>query len=332
MNAALALLAVIGCASSPNEIEGGGDSNIEVSFEDISVAPGEEKYTCQSVNLNNDEPLYVNIVTSDSGSGWHHSNWFYAPEDKFAGPDGSWKCADRGFDAVSAGIAGGPIFAQSTQSTGEAQVLPSNTAIRIPARHQIIGTVHMFNASDEPVSSAMKLTLGTIQRDEETKVVEPIVLTHTALALPKNKTSQFTMNCLATDQIGGTFDWPIHYVLPHYHQLGTSLSVRAIGGARDGEEIFSIEGAVGEPHGKTLTPPFQNLGMEGFSVSCNYLSPGNSSVGYGPGASDEMCVFFAFSEAPFSLAGDVFSGPGTITESDATYESRTSSCDRLIAL
>lgn len=50
---------------------------------------------------------------------WHHSNWFYVPEDRF-GDDGTWDCRDEDFDMVSADLYGGVVFAQSTQTYEEA--------------------------------------------------------------------------------------------------------------------------------------------------------------------------------------------------------------------
>ena len=88
------------------------------SFEAITVGAGEEiSELCQSWTLNNDETLYVSKIRQRNGGAWHHSNWFFVPEDVYDGPDGTWDCSERGFHTVQAALEGGSFFAQSTQTS-----------------------------------------------------------------------------------------------------------------------------------------------------------------------------------------------------------------------
>ena len=51
------------------------------------------------------------------------------------------------------------------------------------------------------------------------------------------------------------FSFKLHYVLPHYHALGSSFFVALAGGTRDGEVLHEIGAFDGEAHGKTFFPP-----------------------------------------------------------------------------
>ena len=67
-------------------------------FGEVALAAFEEDAdSCVIWTLDNDEALYVQAVTLANLGYWHHSNWFAVPEDTYPGPDGYFKCADRGF-------------------------------------------------------------------------------------------------------------------------------------------------------------------------------------------------------------------------------------------
>ena len=77
----------------------------------------------------------------------HHSNWTFVPDDQFTGPDGSWKCKDRGYSQLTAALQGGVLYAQSTQATREVQKFPDGVVVRIPPRSRIISDVHVLNTT-----------------------------------------------------------------------------------------------------------------------------------------------------------------------------------------
>ena len=87
----LAVLALAAC-SSPAAVEpdaAGAPAPLTKRIDTYTVAAGEEVTNrCVSWTLGNDQPLYVNAVTLATGSGFHHSNWFWVPETSYAGPDG----------------------------------------------------------------------------------------------------------------------------------------------------------------------------------------------------------------------------------------------------
>src|SRR5262245_61759397 len=67
-----------------------------------TIASGKESLDqCRSWTLANNEDLWVVGVELTQNELSHHSNWTFAPETRFPGPDGIWPCKDRGYDQLS---------------------------------------------------------------------------------------------------------------------------------------------------------------------------------------------------------------------------------------
>src|SRR5688572_24341769 len=59
-------------------------------FPTQTLEPGfEQSGLCQSWTLDNPEELWVNQVVVTNDGGYHHSNWFWVPDDQFTMPDGT---------------------------------------------------------------------------------------------------------------------------------------------------------------------------------------------------------------------------------------------------
>ena len=63
-----ASLLLIGCASTPDEID---DSHVEFSSDAYTLQPGEEKYFCYTTNLP-DRDIAITSFTPTYGPGTHH--------------------------------------------------------------------------------------------------------------------------------------------------------------------------------------------------------------------------------------------------------------------
>ncbi|MFT5434756.1 MAG: hypothetical protein ACI9OJ_005470, partial [Myxococcota bacterium] len=139
---------------------------LSYDFETITMSPGtEHSGWCQSWQLNNSEELWVNAVEFISGGGYHHSNWFFVPQGKFDWPTGLWKgCYGQGFGELEAALAGGVIFAQSTQVPRETQKFPAGAAVRIPPYSRIIAATHLLNPTIDALVTDLRMTLYTLPK------------------------------------------------------------------------------------------------------------------------------------------------------------------------
>jgi hypothetical protein len=246
----IVLVVMVGC---------GGESLAPRTFEfgPFELAPGQERDRCVSATLNNDDALFINSVELATEAGFHHSNWFWVPEAMFAGPDGDWRCGDRNYDEAVAGLEGGVLFAQSTQARHEIQAFDDGIAIVIPPRSKIIAGTHLLNPTDETRSVPLALTITPIE-SPRTKL-SGMAFQNQGLLLPPRRASRFTIECelgQAFDNVGYSRDYNIHYVLPHYHERGTGITLEAIDAAGTATTIFANESRVGDALGRAITPAF----------------------------------------------------------------------------
>jgi hypothetical protein len=291
----------------------------------ITVPAGvEEEDTCQSWTLNNPTELWVNGVSESNGGAYHHANWFFVPDNMFALPDGTWKCSDHDFSELNAAVVGGYLFALSTQSELEHQRLPVGSGIRIPPYSRVIGSSHLLNASSEPVTTTMHLELHTIPPAEVQAKMAPARIQYHDLNLDPMARSSFTTECLFGDeyqgQIGKPFAYELHYVLSHYHSLGSYARLELAGGPRDGEVIMEHTG-FGENFGVALEPPLDlaAAGARGVRFTCGFQNPRSESVGWGIG-DQEMCVVALQGKTEMAWDGDVRRGTGVNMGADGTGE------------
>jgi len=327
------LILVAACTqqSASNEIQ----PTLRHSFEPIMVDRGEEvSETCQSWTLNNDEPLFVSKIRQTNDGAWHHSNWFFVPEDTYPGPDGTWSCDERGFHDVTAGLEGGAFFAQSTQALQELQAFQQGAVLEIPPRHKIVGGVHLVNISASALETALHFDIETVPEDEVKVRLRPIAFTNTALDIDPQAESRYTMTCDLGPQfqslLGEPPDYNIYYVLAHYHEWGNYFRLSFVDDAGGDRTIFELENSIGEPLGITLDPPIPSQGAGRLRVECGYINDTDRRLTYGL-AGKEMCVFLAYSDANLKIGAT--SGENTaMGPNDAGVFMNETACGPLVAV
>lgn len=264
--------------------------DLEHTFEPITIAPGEEVTgTCQSWTLNNDAPVFVNRVVASNQGAFHHSNWIWVRDTDYPGPDGTWPCADRGFDQILAGAVGGVFFAQSTQAKTDTQAFPEGVAFELPAHARIIGDVHLLNTTPDSMTTTLSFEVYGIEASTVRVPLQPMAFTNTALELAPLMRTRARMQCATPVP-----DFDVYYVLPHYHQLGVGMQITVAGGPMDGSLLFESDVPYGEPAGRTYDPPLSITGALGLGITCEYDNPRAEPVRYGVG-DQEMCVTLIYS-------------------------------------
>lgn len=279
-------------------------------FGAVPLLPFEDNVArCASWRLDNDKPIYVQAVGLYNEGSFHHSNWIVVPEDEYAGPDGFWNCADRGFEEIGATMKGTVLFAQSTQSYTEEQRLAAGAVIKVPPRHKVVGLLHTLNASPRESESGLWMALDLIHPADVKGVVTPMSMQYKgALEIPGLQESRFTGVCdLSVPYSLITFEplaLRLHYILPHYHYLGNYFDVTVIGGLLDGQSVYQLGGFNGEGNGKTFDPPLDLPGATGLRFTCGYDNWRNETIKWGNG-DGEMCVMLALVETGAVMGASV---------------------------
>lgn len=333
---ACALVASIGgCKKSEPEPAPDGQQigTVSYSFGPFTIAPSQEvSDQCIQITLHNDAPIYVNQVELTTGPGFHHSNWFYVPENKFVdvntgdNSDTTFKCDDRNYTEPAAALFGGVLFAQSTQAPHEVQGFPAGVAIKIPPHSKLFAQIHLLNTGDAPLDLAPTVALTSLAADQVTTLLAAVSFENQALALPPNSSSRFTIDCdLATkhqELLGTPPNFKLYYGLGHYHALGTKVEIDAVKTDGTVATMFTTEGRAGDVLGGPIDPLFDFTGYSTLRFTCEYTNPRPSTVHWGIG-DQEMCVFLAFSDSTYNWAGGVTStdaaGPSTLENGMPTF-------------
>lgn len=295
-----------GCAqnAAPSEDRA---PDVAHDFEPITVSPGEETAAlCQQWTPGHAEALSVNALRMVSSGGYHHMNFFYVPEDHMPGPDGTFPCADRGYDMRVAALLGGVLFAQSTQATSEVQQFGPGAVVQIPPGFKVVGNLHLLNTTPDPLEAHLRFELFTLPDDRISSRLTGFMLQYGALDIAGTARSQFSTTCSfdASHQalFGRPADFGIRWLLPHYHALGELLRVELL---REGgsEVLVETTKPIGEPVGKAFDPPATLVAGDQIHLTCGFDNPGTSSVGWGLGEA-EMCIVFGFSDSRGMFLGD----------------------------
>jgi hypothetical protein len=310
-----------GCSS------GGDGELLEHEFPAVAVEAGQEITSmCLSWSLANEQPLFVNSVTMTAGPGWHHSNWFYVPAGTFSVDDGAWECGGE-FDQITAALAGGVLFAQSTQATDETQAFADGAALEVPPHSVVMSQIHLVNPGEGAIDTGVAIALGAVAERDVAIRLRPLSFDFHRLAIPPQQRSRFEADCDLQEASGGPLDMSFYYVLPHYHGWATGMNIELSGGARDGEPVYAVESRIGEPLGKALTPPLSLSGARGFRFSCDYDNSSERTIGYGNSRDDEMCIFLAFTDSELSWGGGVITGQAELRGVEDGVAVYTGDCD-----
>jgi hypothetical protein len=302
-----------------------------------NLAAGAERTDlCESWTLNNEEPLYVNTVEMTAAAGMHHSNWFFVPDDAYAGPDGSWACNDRDFDQGAASALGGVFFAQSTQVTRESQRFPAGTAFVVPPHARIIGALHLLNTSSAMRSVDLSLTVRTLPRSEARTRLSPFYLEYHPLNIPPRGRSQFDVDCPIGERAmiltGAPLSMRFFYGLAHYHEMGASMRVTVLGGPLDGRALYENDARLGDSWARTMEPAVDITGATSLRLTCVFDNPSTRTVRYGNG-NGEMCIWFGFTDSAFQWAARAPAGAtNRVVETRDGVTYNTAPCSDIVTL
>lgn len=301
-------------------------------FPELTTPSGEESLgLCRSWTLSNDAELWINAVELEQTESSHHSNWTFVPDDQFTGPDGVWPCKERNYDQLTGALAGGVIYAQSTQAVREVQKFPPGVVVRIPPRSRIISDIHVLNTTPKEAKGHAKLSLYAIDLADVTVKLAPFHVTYDGLEIPPTATSRFTGECAIDEQFesiaGRSLDMKVYYVLPHTHALGSRFFLEHLGGSRDGETVIDVRGFNGEARGRRYDPPVDMTGAVGLRFGCEFDNPRSVPVGWGFD-DQEMCEALGFAESPVAFESRVSAAhPGP---SDGVVQTFSAPCQSIV--
>ena len=151
----------------------------------------------------------------------------------------------------------------------------------------------------------MELALHAIDPAEVETTLTPFQLIYRPLDIPPQSESMFESSCdvrSAFEELFANqpFEMKLHYLLPHYHALGTELQVEIKGGPNDGQQLLDLGAYRPEPGGVVFDPPLDLSDADGFTFRCGFNNPRDEAVGWGIG-DQEMCEALGFIESTMAF-------------------------------
>ena len=249
--------------------------NGKVTFrtESFTLSPGEESYLCWAVQVGED--FKVSAFDFAGVPVVHHFmlSQTVAPE-----PDGWSECKDLLKPTWR------PIF--TAGAGANALKLPDGVAHELKAGSQLVVQLHLLNSATKSVTNAAEIAMEVTER-ADTQAVQIGGFGSFQISLPPARTSSITSECTLprTSRLVA--------LMPHMHQLATSMKLELGPSADDLQLIYSRD-----PWN------FDQQTIDGLDMTveagkharltCHYDNTTDRTVTYGESTFDEMCFLGVF--------------------------------------
>lgn len=261
----------------------------QVHLEPFPVPANFEREIFVRMPIGNTETIYVNKFTALCRPGTHHLIAYgYRNEDNPNHPEiGVMRDQNlpdgRGNLTLTMGSGSMYCGAQEPEFT---QQFPPGVAVRIPANATIDVNSHYFNLTDNTIFGEVFLNFETIPADEVTEILEYDDIDNSdVLFLPAGK--ETTIEYIET--------FPqrtrIRQMFSHMHKRGQRFLVYKVGGANDGELLYSAFDYQHPPYLQFDTPLVFEAG-EGIRTVVTYDNETDRDITFGVTSEDEMGILF----------------------------------------
>ncbi len=242
---------------------------------DWTLAAGQEGYFCVYYTVPRD--LYIKAFRPLIPLGTHHT--VVTINNGSNDPDGTRPCSvgTNGQNMIYGSGVGSPDF-----------VFPTGIGLHLPAGTKLLANLHLYNASDAPLSGRsgaliQEATAAEIQHEAEIVLAGPTV----TLQVPPGMSTQ-QGNC----QISSITSEPITVfaLSQHMHKLGTHMrSVITRGGQPMTPPLQDIDYNFENQTFQLKTPTIELLPGDTLTTFCTYNNTTGQQVGFGESSDDEMC-------------------------------------------
>jgi hypothetical protein len=261
--------------------------SLSLTFGPIQVASGGEGTQCVVKRLGNPAPFKVHQIHNLLGETSHHMI-VYRSTDTEERPV-PFDCSP--FLHASSPDSG-PIMI--TQKHDETLTLPEGVAFVFGANQMVRIEMHYINGTDDPLD-VKATSVFTPIADEEFQHEAAFLFTGSlSVSVPARSTR--TLGPIFCSWPESLADAKFFAVTGHTHQWGTDVKV-ATAPASTGPStlVYDVKDwSWDEPETVYHQPPFQVPKGGGFQLTCSWNNLSKDPVGFGLGANDEMCFFWAY--------------------------------------
>lgn len=286
-NLALAALFVtFGCGKDPALMGGGDDTPIDAAETPADAymppagytkligrtwsipAGGHDIYKCVRITVPQD--MYITDIIAQAPLGTHHTVVSIASGNA-AGADGEQDC--------SVGTIGRNMLYASGPGTDPFS-FPPNVGLKVAANTQLHLNLHLYNASDEPMSNESAIWVKS--QPTPTPMLAEMVFAGSLLFSVPPGTPTASGGC----KVGTGFN--LFALWPHMHKMATHQKFEVI---RGGVSTVLWDDAYdfNEQKYYPQTPEFQVLANDEIKVTCSWKNETNKTIRFGDSSDDEMC-------------------------------------------
>ncbi|KAB2900199.1 MAG: hypothetical protein F9K40_09510 [Kofleriaceae bacterium] len=232
-----------------------------------------DTYRCVRLTLQSD--TYVTNIMAQAPVGTHHTVLSIASSN-VAGPDGEYNCSVNSLGRVmlyASGVGTSPLD------------FPDGVGIRIPAGTQIHLNLHLYNASDNPISGDTAILVK--QPSTPPPMLAEMAFSGRFLgwSIPNNGEPVTTSGGCTAES-----DFTLFAVWPHQHQLGTHHKFEII--PNGGQAVTLHDAAYNfTEQSYYLTQPMHQVRQgDTIRTTCTWVNNTDiSNVGFGESSDEEMC-------------------------------------------
>ncbi len=264
--ASLALAGLAGPAGCGQDDGGDPGAPLLARFAITPVAPGAEAQRDVQGALTNAAPVWVQRIEWTAPAGLHHSRLDAPPDDS------------THFY---------PVMALPVGVSSGAVQFPPGYALALAAHQRLNVSYHFVNLGSAPITGAIETRFTPAPAGATPIPIAMLALMNNAIEIPARGEATVETSCPLPDRAIA-----LHSLASHTHQRGIGVDAFVVGGAHDGERIYSTTAWSDAPV-VGFDPPLALEAGTRLRFVCRFRNPTDAVVRYGAGASDEMCGVFA---------------------------------------
>jgi Copper type II ascorbate-dependent monooxygenase, C-terminal domain len=237
-----------------------------------SLAAGEtDTYKC--VRFTVPEDTYATSILAEAPTGTHHTVLSIAGPNGTGGADGPFNC--------SVGTLGTVMLFASGVNTNQLD-FPTDVGVKIPAGTQILLNLHLFNASDNPVSGESAIWIKKPSAPPP-MIAEMAFAGKFIFSIPAdNQDHSVTGGCTTSS------DFTLFALWPHMHMTGKHAKFEV---THAGTKTMYLD----EPYSFTEqqywpeSPLIQIHSGDTIAATCTWNNNTGTALHFGESSTDEMC-------------------------------------------
>jgi hypothetical protein len=265
-------------------------TGFQMAISVFDIQPNFERELFTRKLVGNTQDIYVNRYETKMRSGSHHFV-AYDFRNKTALPNlndvRDLRNPDNSLNLLTALTMSNHVYLAGSQSQYQDYVFPEGTALLIPAGASLDLNSHFVNKTSTVMKGEAQINLYTVDKSKVKQVMQTLDLGNTNLPIPANGRVTLTKSF--------TFNKPrkVIALTSHMHKLGEKFVIKIVGGARNGEVVYTSTDWE-HPDIITYKTPIDLQKGEGLMSEITYNNTTGKAVNFGLTSEDEMGIIFGY--------------------------------------